>query len=63
MSSKVKLVKKTKSDQLTQVITKNEVKSDQERNREIVGVIKSWIDDFKLHTAAKTEAALILLTK
>jgi len=63
MSSKVRIVKRKKVDESMPVVTKDNVKNEQQRNREVIGVIKSWIDEFKLRTASKTEAALILLNR
>ena len=63
MSSKVRIVKRKKVDESKPVITKDNVRNEQQRNREVIGVIKSWIDEFKLRTASKAEAALILLIR
>jgi hypothetical protein len=63
MSSKVRIVKRKKVDESKPVITKDNVRNEQQRNREVIGVIKSWIDEFKLSTASKSEAALILLNR
>jgi hypothetical protein len=63
MSSKVRIVKRRKVDESMPVVTKDNVKNEQQRNREVIGVIKSWIDEFKLRTASNAEAALILLNR
>ena len=63
MSSEVRIVKRRKVDESMPVVTKDNVKNEQQRNREVVGVIKNWIDEFKLRTASKAEAALILLNR
>ena len=63
MSTKVKLVKKGKIDNSVRVVTENHVKNEQQRDREIVSVIKSWIDEFKLQTVTRRQAALVLLNK
>lgn len=61
MSSKVKVVKRAQSDELVEVVVKSNVKNELQRNREIVEVIMTWIDDFKLQNASKRESALALL--
>jgi len=63
MSSKVRIVKRRKVDESMPVVTKDDVRNEQQRNREVIGVIKSWIDEFKLRTASQAEAALILLNR
>ena len=63
MSSKVRIVKRRKVDESMPVVTKDNLKNEQQRNREVIGVIKNWIDEFKLRTASKAEAALILLNR
>ena len=63
MSSKVKLIKRSKAEELPKVVAKDKVQSEQQRNREIVEVIKSWIDDFKLQSISKRESALAFLIK
>ena len=63
MSSKVRIVKRKKVDESKPVITKDNVRNEQQRNREVIGVIKRWIDEFKLSTASKAQAALILLNR
>jgi hypothetical protein len=63
MSSKVKVIKRAKSDDIVEVVAREKVKNEQQRNREIVEVIKSWIDDFKLQSISKRESALAFLIK
>ena len=63
MSSKVKLIKRPKSDELLQVAVQDSVKNEQQRNREMVSTIKSWIDEFKLRSTANKQTALALLVK
>ena len=63
MSSKVRIVKKQKVDESLPIVSKDKVKSQQERNREVIGVIKSWIDEFKLSAAARSEVAMVLLNR
>jgi hypothetical protein len=45
------------------VTVNGDAKSEQQRNREIVGVITSWIDEFKLRGSSRSKAALVLLNK
>jgi hypothetical protein len=61
MNSKVKLVKK--ANQSIRVAPNNNLQNERQRNREIVGAINRWIDEFKLQSELKTEAALALLIK
>ena len=63
MSSQIRIVKRQKTYKSMRVTASGSAKSEQQRNREIVGVIKSWIEEFKLRTVAKSEAALALLNK
>ena len=63
MSSKVKLVKKVATDHTKRVAAKSKLVSEQQRNRELVEVIKSWIDEFRLQTESKSQDALALLVK
>jgi hypothetical protein len=42
---------------------KRNAKNEQQRNREIVGVIKSWIQEFKLRNRSGSEASVALLNK
>jgi len=63
MSSKVKLIKRSKAEELPKVVVKDKVQSEQQRDREIVEVIKGWIDDFKLQSISKQQSALAFLIK
>jgi hypothetical protein len=63
MSSQVRVVKKPKASELTHGATDGNVKNERQRNREIVGVIKGWVTEFKVRTASRSEAALALLNK
>jgi len=62
MSSQVRVVKKPKVDAM-RVATNGDGKNERQRNREIVGVIKGWVEEFKLRTVSRSEAALALLNK
>jgi hypothetical protein len=63
MSSQVRVVKKPKDDASMCVATNGNSKNDRQRNREMVGVIKGWVEEFKLRTISRSEAALALLNK
>jgi hypothetical protein len=63
MSSQVRVVKKPKDEASTRVDANGERKNERQRNREMVGVIKSWVEEFKLRTVMRSEAALALLNK
>ena len=63
MSSKVRIVKRKKVDESKPVITKDNVRNEQQRNREVIGVIKSWIDEFKLRSRHESRVTLPLLNK
>jgi hypothetical protein len=62
MSSKVRIVKRQEANE-SPVAVQDVVKSEQQRNREIVGVIKGWIDEFRLRSAANSQAALAFINK
>ena len=62
MSSQVRVVKKPKAD-ASRIAPNGDAKNEQQRNREIVGVIKSWIQEFRLGNASRSQAALALLNK
>jgi hypothetical protein len=63
MSSEIRIVKRQKADESLRVNANGNAKSEQQRNREIVGVIKSWIEEFKLRSSSRSKAALVLLNK
>jgi len=63
MSSQIRVVKKAKGDDLTRVVANDNAKNERQRNREIVGVIKSWIEEFRLRSTSSSQAALVRLTK
>lgn len=63
MSSKIRIVKRQKAHEPTRVTANGNAKSAQQRNREIVGVVTSWIEEFKLRASSRSKAALVLLNK
>ena len=63
MSSQVRIVKKQTAAEAVPTQVSDVVKNESQRNREIVGVIKSWIDEFKINSNSRSQAALALLAK
>ena len=63
MSSQIRIVKRQKAHGSTRVTANGSAKSEQQRNRATVGVIKSWIEEFRLRGASRSKAALVLLNK
>lgn len=63
MSSATRIVKRQKADESLRVNANGNTKSEQQRTREIVGVIKSWIEEFKLRGSSRSKAALVPLNK
>ena len=64
MTSQIRVVKKPKKARGSLRVSPNgNAKNEQQRNREMVGVIKSWIDEFKLRSASRSQAAVALLNK
>lgn len=63
MISKVRVVKKQKLDEVMPTQPQNIVKTQQQRNREMAGVVEGWIDEFKIHSASKYRAALLFMNK
>jgi len=63
MRSEIRIVKRQQADQALRVNANGNAKSEQQRNREIVGVIKCWIEEFKLRDSSRSRAALVLLNK
>ena len=63
MSSQVRIVKRSKSEVVRVVAPKRKAKNERQGNREIAGVVKTWIEEFQVRTAERTEAALSLLNK
>jgi hypothetical protein len=62
MSSQVRVVKRSKP-KASRLVAKRKVKNERQGNREIAGVVKTWIEEFQVRTAERTEAALTLLHK
>jgi hypothetical protein len=58
MSSQIRVVKKQKADESMRAAVERNTKNEQQRNREIVGVIKSWIQEFKLRNRSGSEVSL-----
>ena len=63
MRSEIRIVKRQKADKSLRVNANRNNKSEQQRNREIVGVIKSWIEEFRFRSTSSSQAALVRLTK
>ena len=63
MSSKIKLVKKGKVDSTSPVSANDHVMTEQQLNRQIVGVIKGWIDEFKVRRTSEMQSALLMLSR
>ena len=63
MSSQIRVVKKAEADGSTRIAPKRQRENEQQRNREMVGVIKGWVEEFKLRAVSRSEAALALLNK
>lgn len=63
MSSKIRLVKKATTSEPIEVADNNTVLTEQQRNRQMVKVVKSWIDEFKVHSAVRTQTALALMNR
>jgi len=63
MRSEIRIVKRQKADKSLRVNANGNAKSEQQRNREMVGVIKGWVEEFKLRAVSRSEAALALLNK
>ena len=63
MSSQVRIVKKQTAAEAVPTQVSDVVKNESQRNREIVGVIKSWIDEFKLRSKQESRVTLPLLNK
>jgi hypothetical protein len=62
MSSQVRVVKRSRPE-ASRLVAKRKVKNERQGNREIAGVVKTWIEEFQVRTAERTEAALTLLNK
>ena len=62
MSSRIKIVKRNGSSEPNQIAT-NSKPTELVRNREMVAVVKSWIDEFKLRSRQESRVTLPLLNK
>ena len=61
MNSRIKIVKRNESSEPNQIA--NSKPTELVRNREMVAVVKSWIDEFKLRSRQKSGVTLPLLNK
>ncbi len=61
MNSRVRIVKRNESSEPKQVVSSKP--TELVRNREMVAVVKSWIDEFKLRSRQERRVALPLLNK
>ena len=59
MNSRVRIVKRNETSEPKQAATNNQA-TDLVRNREMVAVVKSWIDEFKLRSRQESRIALPL---
>ena len=59
MNSQVRLVKRNETSEPAQA-TSNGKTTDQVRNREMVAVVKSWIEEFKLRSMQERRVTLPL---
>ena len=62
MNSRIKIVKRNESSEPNQIAT-NSKPTELVRNREMVAVVKSWIDEFKLRSRQESRVTLPLLNK
>jgi hypothetical protein len=62
MNSRIKIVKRNVSSEPDQIAT-NTKPTEVVRNREMVAVVKSWIDEFKLRSTQEPRVTLPLLNK
>jgi hypothetical protein len=60
LASQVRVVKKPKGDASMRVATNGDGKNERQRNREMVGVIKRWVEEFKLRSQSGPGATLAL---
>ena len=61
MNSRVRIVKRNETNEPKQVAS--ESKAEVVRNREMVAVVKSWIDEFKFRSRQKPQLSLPLPNK
>jgi hypothetical protein len=62
MNSRIKIVKRNESSEPNQIAT-NSKPAEVVRNREMVAVVKGWIDEFKLRSRQESRSTLPLLNK
>ena len=62
MNSRIKIVKRNENSEPNQIAADSKPK-ELVRNREMVAVVKSWIDEFKLHSRQESRVTLPLLNK
>ena len=62
MNSRIRIVKRNESGEPNQVAS-NDKSTELVRNREMVAVVKSWIDEFKVRSRQETRVTLPLLNK
>jgi hypothetical protein len=62
MNSRIKIVKRNEISEPNQITT-NSKPTELVRNREMVSVVKSWIDEFKLRSKQEARVTLPLLNK
>jgi len=62
MNSRIKIVKRNEISEPNQITT-NSKPTELVRNREMVSVVKSWIDEFKLRSKQESRVTLPLLNK
>jgi hypothetical protein len=58
MSSQIRVVKNQKADKSMRADLQRNAKNEQQRNREIVGVIQSWIQEFRMRNRSGSEVSL-----
>jgi hypothetical protein len=61
MNSRVRIVKRNESNERKQVASESE--AEVVRNREMVAVVKSWIDEFKFRSRQEPQLSLPLPNK
>ena len=62
MNSRVRIVKRNETSEPKQIASDSKA-SELDRNREMVAVVKSWINEFKLRSRQELGATLPLLNK
>ena len=62
MNSRIKIVKRNESSEPNEIATTSKP-TELVRNREMVAVVKSWIDEFKVRSQQRSRVTLPLLNK